>query len=158
MRRSFLLHTVAAACALFGASAAWAADPVDANADHADRRAQAQQRLLAKLDTDGNGVVSRDEYRAWADARFDALDVDGNGRVDADEVSRSTATAERVRDHADRFIARYGTDGSGQVTKSDFEAKALARFDRLANGADSLTADQLTARGHGHHRKSAEGG
>ena len=42
-------------------------------------------------------------------------------------------------------MQRYDTTGSGQVSKADFEAKQMQRFDRMSNGADSVTEDQFTA-------------
>ena len=37
----------------------------------------------AKMDTDGNGMVSKSEAMAAADARFTKMDADGNGQIDA---------------------------------------------------------------------------
>jgi hypothetical protein len=42
-------------------------------------------------------------------------------------------------------VKRYDTTGSGEVSRADFEAKEMQRFDRMANGADSITEDQFEA-------------
>ncbi|HEX5124147.1 MAG TPA: hypothetical protein VFV97_12945, partial [Rhodanobacteraceae bacterium] len=39
----------------------------------------------------------------------------------------------------------YDTTGSGEVSRTDFEAKEMQRFDRMSNGADSVTEDQFAA-------------
>jgi Ca2+-binding EF-hand superfamily protein len=100
--------------------------------------------MFERLDADHDGRVSRAEYKASIDARFDKLDANGDGSVDADEIARSPATAERVNRRAERFVQRYDASGTGKVTRSDFEAKEMARFERLGAGADSVTQEQLS--------------
>ncbi|MGN6520821.1 MAG: hypothetical protein ACTHK2_15480 [Dokdonella sp.] len=129
------------------AGSACAADvPADGAASRAARRAQFQQRFLDQVDADHDGVVSRAEYRAWIDARFDRLDANGDGRVDADEIAASPQAARRAHKRSERFIARYDTTGTGSVGKADFEAKAMARFDRASGGADTVDAARLLPR------------
>jgi len=42
-------------------------------------------RLLARLDTNGDGAIDRAEFRAQAAQRFDRVDANKDGRIDADE-------------------------------------------------------------------------
>lgn len=98
-----------------------------------------------KIDTNHDGVISRAEYQAWVDGRFSKLDTNGDGVVDADEIATSPAAVERVQKRADKFVSHYDTSGSGQVSKSDFEAKEMQRFDRMSDGADSITEGQFAA-------------
>ncbi len=147
----FLLITTTlfGACALATAGATFAADPASATAAPATtQRAWRQQRFFDKLDTNHDGVVSRAEYQAWVDSRFAKLDSNGDGVVDANEIAASPAVAERVQKRAEGFVKRYDQSGTGKVSKADFEAKELSRFDRLSNGADTVTEGQLAA----HHR------
>jgi hypothetical protein len=143
-----------ATCALVAAGTAFAADPAsDAATTRAGKHAEFRQRFFDQLDANHDGVVSRAEYQAWVDGRFDKLDSNHDGHVDANEIANSAATAERVQKRAEGFVKRNG-NGASTVSKSDFEAKAMARFDRLGDGADTLTIDQLGA-GRGrfqHHR------
>ena len=150
---SKIIPTLFATCALAVAGSAFAADPAaDAATAHANKRAEFRQRFFDQIDTNHDGVVSRAEYQAWIDGRFDKLDSNHDGTVDANEIASSAATAERVQKRAEGFVKRNG-GGNGTVSKADFEAKAMARFDRLGGGADSLTIDQLSARrgGFRHH-------
>lgn len=147
MRKTVI--TVFTLSALIAAGVASAAGPTTAspNATPApgSKQAEWRQHFFDKIDTNHDGVISRAEYQAWVDSRFAKLDSNGDGVVDADEAASSPAAVERVQKGADRFVRRYDTTGSGQVSKADFEAKEMQRFDRLSDGADSITADQFAA-------------
>jgi len=147
-----------AVCTLAAAGAALAADPAGSAAAPAlNQHAQRQQHFFDKLDTNHDGVISRAEYQAWVDSRFAKLDTNGDGSVDANEIATSPATAARVQKRAEGFVKRYDQSGTGKVSKADFEAKEMSRFDRLSGGADTLTEQQLAAQraafmhGHGPH-------
>ena len=137
------------ACALANAGAASTDAPAAGAAapPAAQQRAAKRQRLFDAIDTDRDGAISRDEYRAWLDRRFAALDGNGDGRVDAGEIANSPAAKARVRKRAERFVRRYDASGSGTISRDAFEAKAMQRFDRLAGGADTLSAEQFAAPG-----------
>jgi hypothetical protein len=147
---------------LFAAGAASAAAPAptgDATPAPGTKQSEWRQRFFDKIDANHDGVISRAEYQAWVDSRFAKLDSNGDGVVDADEVASSQAAAERVQKRADGFVRRYDTTGNGQVTKADFEAKEMQHFDRLSNGADTVTQDQFAAaRGQHRHAPQADGG
>lgn len=154
-----LLSPLVAACAIATVSAAPPA-PDAAPATTSDHRADLRRHFFDTTDTNHDGVVSRAEYQAQVDARFDRFDSNHDGRVDADEIARSPAAARRAHQRAERFMRRYAGTGSTSIDKAAFEAKATARFDRLGGGADTLTEDQLAAhrRGHAHRPRSAQPG
>lgn len=112
-------------------------------------------RLLQRLDADGDGRVSLDEYLAAATRRFDALDADHRGSVDAAAIASSPAALARIDRHADRLVRRLDTAGNGYVTEAEFVIAAQDRFTRLDRNADGrLTADELApapGRRHGAH-------
>jgi len=147
---------------LAAAGSTLAADATtDASSTPAGHRADFRQRFFDQIDTNHDGVISRAEYQAWVDSRFAKFDTNGDGSIDAQEIIASPVTAQRVQARAEGFVKRYDTSGTGKVSKSDFEAKEMARFDRLSGGADTLTPDQLAAhrgRGHGHGKPDANTG
>jgi len=138
--------------ALAAAATASAADPATAPSDGANKRAEWRQQFFDKVDTNHDGTISRAEYQAWVDSRFAKLDSNGDGTVDANEVATSQAAAERVQKRAEGFVRRYDPSGDGQVSKADFEAKEMQRFDRLSDGTDSITQAQFAAAKSSRHR------
>lgn len=146
------------ACALANANAG-TASPDDGAGRRAEHRAALRQQAFDALDANHDGVVSRDEYRAWIDRRFAGLDGNGDGRVDADEIAGSAAAKRRAQRRAERLVERFDSSGSGTLERADFEAKAMQRFDRIADGGDTITAAQFAAAGrHGrrHHRDGGD--
>jgi opacity protein-like surface antigen len=158
--------------ALAAAGAASAATPATSTTPSASataapspgsRHAAWRQKFFDQIDTNHDGTISRAEYQAWVDGRFAKLDANGDGAVNADEIATSPAAVERVQKRAEGFVKRYDTSGSGEVTKADFEAKEMQRFDRLSNGADSVTEDEFDAAAahrfnHRHGAPAASGG
>ncbi len=125
------------------------------------RHAEWRQKFFDKIDTNHDGTISRAEYQAWVDSRFDKIDTNGDGSVNADEVATSPVAVNRVQKRAEGFVKRYDATGSGEVSKSDFEAKEMQRFDRLSGGADSITEQQFDSAGqrmHGRHGAPADNG
>ncbi len=142
------LHRLLLAASLLAiGSTAIAAEPAsgDRPAARAGRTALMQQHFDT-LDANKDGSVSRDEYHAWVDHRFDQLDTNHDGSFDADEVATALAAPERARQRAEGLVKRYDTDGSGKVTRAQFAAKQMQRFERVGGGADSVSTAQLMQR------------
>jgi len=113
-------------------------------------RAQLAQQLdqrFAKLDTNRDGKITPEERTAAgkgrADQRFAALDKDGNGSLSRAEFDARRGEPGGHRGGGERGWHRGGhghhgfgrgmmdTDKDGTVTKAEFQARALARFDRM---------------------------
>jgi Ca2+-binding EF-hand superfamily protein len=111
-----------------------------------DKRGAMIERLKA-ADTDGNGMLSRQEAAALPRLaeRFDAIDANHDGQVTFEEL-RAFHQA-----HAGKRGGRSAdANGDGKVTREEFMARAASRFDRLdANKDGVLTSDEMAA---GHHR------
>lgn len=85
--------------------------------------------LLARMDLDGDGRVSREEYRAWMSRGFRAMDANGDGILQPEELPPGT-----------RFRGRSA------LTLAELHAQLDARFDlQDINGDGYLDARELAA-------------
>jgi Ca2+-binding EF-hand superfamily protein len=117
----------------------------------------AQTTPAPKGDADGDGVVTRDEAMAQADARFDRMDANKDGKLTADEMRprrpmgdpSATPPAPPPADGAappagstgpagrgERMFARLDTNGDGAIDREEFRAQAAQRFDRVDTNKD----------------------
>lgn len=85
--------------------------------------------LLDRLDTDGDGIVSRDEIAAARDRLFERLDLDGDGYLDPREIE---IMRDAIMDRAVAMQARLGSqlrrmdeNGDGTVSAEEFRARTL---------------------------------
>jgi hypothetical protein len=53
------------------------------------------KQLLTLMDTDKNGMVSKERYMRFMEAEFERLDKDKKGELNVRELTRSTMTASR---------------------------------------------------------------
>ena len=140
--------TALSVCAL-----AQTAAPQSAAAD----RPSFYQLMLKKMDTNGDGRISIDEYVAAAQARFKAIDTQNKGAITAEDIASAPATLQRDQKIAGFIVKRMDTDGKGFVSEDDFIAKAKQRFARMdTRGDGKLTPDELTAPHLHAHGKSAQ--
>lgn len=116
---------------------------------------------MMRADANGDGVVTRAEAIAEADQRFAMMDTNRDGQFSADEMQAARGMMrERMeaRGGADRVPAPRGAehapgmgrhadpDGSGTISKAEWEARAGTRFDRMdANRDGTLDSAELAA-------------
>ena len=146
----------------------------DANGDgaiDADERAAAREQIRARwserrgrhgrggrhgnrmqrMDTNGDGVITREEVTERALARFDRFDTNGDGQI---------TEAEREQARAQRRANRPNPDanGDGLITREELGAMAFERFDRAdANGDGVVTREERRA-ARAAHRAARRGG
>lgn len=101
-----------------------------------------------RLDADGNGSISRQEWLNAAGARFDRLDTNKDGVLTPDELSRGRHGRHgRPWRHS---FSQIDTNGDGQISSAEFRA-AFPRapadlFTKLDTNKDGrLSRDELRA-------------
>ena len=127
----------------------------------------ARDTFIKEQDTNGDGSVSKEEFKAGREKQFTGIDVDHNGVLSHDEyvgefkarltkrLAASTDTAdkkeeERVRQERQAEV-RFGvldTDKSGGITPAEFEYSGWRMFvthdtnkDGAVSAADPVAED-----------------
>jgi hypothetical protein len=98
-------------------------------------------------DRNRDGIVTCDEWRAYAGELFDSADANHDGFVDATEYAKIVAT-DRMFQTAD--LRYYDSDGDGKLSRSEFVDKPNRAFALLdKTNQCKLNADQVAgARAH----------
>lgn len=78
-------------------------------------------------DADGDGRVSRDEYRIARERQFASFDTNGDGVVSSNDFVHNT-THRTSLDKIDGLIAAFDIDGNGVVSRDDLQG-SLPVFD-----------------------------
>jgi hypothetical protein len=118
MTRIILLTTAIAA----GLMVADTADAIGGGQGPANRPG------FSKLDTDGDGKLTRAEMQAMPDAiaaaRFKATDSNGDGKIDAAELAASLGQdgSSRNAARADFMLSRFDDNGDGVISRAEMTA------------------------------------
>lgn len=73
----------------------------------AQSRVDTTRDYLQRMDTDGDGRVSLDEYLAWMTYAFDAMDVNGDGVLSPSEQPGGKGKPLSRSEHRARLTARF---------------------------------------------------
>jgi Ca2+-binding EF-hand superfamily protein len=108
------------------------------------------------LDTNGDGMISRDEAKghAWLEKHFDEIDTNHDGQISKDELAawrRAHQGEARAKMEA-RFDAKFKAadkDNDGTLTKDEMQAampKLAKHFDEIDVNHDAkVTEDEIRA-------------
>jgi Ca2+-binding EF-hand superfamily protein len=147
-------HAAVSAVTAKAANAATATASASTASTGPHNRAQFAQAYFAKIDTNHDGVVTKDEYLAAATLQFKTLDTQGSGRVTAEELAASPQALKRDERQAQHQIKRLDTNGDGVVSMDEYLAAAKTRFNKLdKNGDGFIEADELPAHRWTHSAK-----
>jgi Ca2+-binding EF-hand superfamily protein len=128
--------------------------------------------LFQRWDTNGDGVISKEEAAAGRNAMFNKLDANGDGSIDQAEIEKARAEwrqrmnkpvkADAEADAQGKkhrgFMQRMDTDGDGKISRAEFAAAGEKMFARLdKNGDGKISKDELPKR-HKEAPAAPEGG
>ncbi|MGI3168026.1 EF-hand domain-containing protein [Pseudooceanicola sp. C21-150M6] len=76
---------------------------------------------MSRMDTDGDGKVTREEMQAQAQKRFSDADANGDGEVTIDEIvaGMETQRTERMQKMAERMLKRADANEDGKLTADE---------------------------------------
>ena len=107
---------------------------------------------FARMDANGDGVVSSEEIARFSEQRFASADADKDGNVTADEFK--AARMKRREQRMERRFSELDRNGDKTVTREEFTAGAAARavlhasrrFKRMdADGDGAVSYDEMKA-------------
>jgi Ca2+-binding EF-hand superfamily protein len=111
---------------------------------------------LKQADTDGNGMISRDEAKAlpMIAKHFDEIDTNKDNQLSPDELR---AFHEKMRaTHAAERFKKLDTDGDGKVSLAEAKANAPRLAEHFSeidtNGDGFITPEEMKA-AHERHGK-----
>ncbi|RAA14740.1 EF-hand domain-containing protein [Ralstonia pseudosolanacearum] len=163
MTNKRVVQTFLATSALFLAMSGMSARAQDASAPAAGAPAPSAAAPMhhhgsgfKKLDTNGDGMVSRDEAKGhrWLEDHFDEIDTNHDGQISKDELAawHKTHAGEMRGKMQARLDAKFKAadkNGDGALTREEMQAglpKLARHFDEIdANHDGKVTEDEIRA-------------
>jgi Ca2+-binding EF-hand superfamily protein len=105
---------------------------------------------LHKADADKSGDITFDEFSAAMKGRMEAADANHDGKVTVEELAACLEKA-RFERMAKRLIARFDTNGDGQLTEDEVQGRQKKLFALLDRNDDGKIEKDEMPRGHGRH-------
>ncbi|MFO1507410.1 MAG: EF-hand domain-containing protein [Lysobacterales bacterium] len=81
-----------------------------------------------EMDTNHDGVVTREEFMAFRDKRFKELDTNHDGKVTPEEVAHAPELMQRNMRIANRMVQSMDPNHLGYVTQKEWDAQSEKRF------------------------------
>ena len=95
--------------------------------------------LFASADANGDGLVSKAEFIAARNARFDVLDANRDGFLVRDEMA-AAAPGLRGRMMLPMLFPQFDGNGDGKVSRQEFSAAPVPGFDMADADGDGMVS------------------
>lgn len=82
---------------------------------------------FSAIDTNGDGVITPDEIKAYRESRIKALDANGDGELTADEIAnfQLAQIKARIEARAKAMVQRLDVNGDGKLSAAELAAARL---------------------------------
>jgi Ca2+-binding EF-hand superfamily protein len=103
-------------------------------------------KIFDSADTNGDGVITREEFHAARERAFTKLDRNGDGYIDKDDLSGRLAGRQKAQERLAQLVTQLDQDGDGRVSKAEFVDGPTPLFDRAdADHNGELSRDEVAA-------------
>lgn len=103
-------------------------------------------RIFDSADTNGDGVITREEFHAARERLFGRLDRNGDGYIDQNDLSGRLAGRQKARERLSDLIAQFDKDADGRLSKAEFVDGPTPLFDRADTDHNGeLSKDEVAA-------------
>lgn len=111
---------------------------------HAGRAETAADQAFARLDTNGNGAISREEFLALRRQMFAALDADGDGLLTRQEIEAARAAGSGgAQPRRSNQIWQQDANGDGRLTLTEYTARTRGFDFADSDGNGSLSQTEF---------------
>lgn len=101
---------------------------------------------IAQADANGDGVVTRAEFKASRSARFDEMDRNGDGFISRDDFGRILKFRPQAGQRLDEMLAEADSNHDGRISRAELDQSPMPLFDRADTNRDGkVDAQELAA-------------
>ena len=116
--------------------------------------------MFKKMDTDGDGKISADEFAAAGKEKFTKMDTNGDGKISVDEMKADLEKHQKMmakpgaKEMISEKVKMMDTNNDGYISEDEFMAGQKTMFDKMDTDHDGyLTKSELKA---GHEKMKSK--
>jgi Ca2+-binding EF-hand superfamily protein len=97
--------------------------------NHGDKRGHKMEEVMEKVDVNGDGIITEEEFIEVHKEQFDTLDENGDGKVTEDELK--TARKRMKEKMHDKMFEKMDADGDGVISREEMAAHQEKMKDKV---------------------------
>jgi Ca2+-binding EF-hand superfamily protein len=102
--------------------------------------------IFDRADTNGDGLIAREEFLASRAQQFGSRDRNGDGFIDSSDLGERAAARPRSSQAMHVMMTQLDEDKNGKVSKDEFVAGGAKVFERAdTDNSSSLDAKEIDA-------------